>query len=61
MGRSLSLFSLLFVALGLFALSSVARAESQPSLPEGPPAPPSGNPSTKVLNSPRYHVQFSLN
>ena len=61
MGRCLSLFGLMFFALGLVALTSVKGNAAQPSLPEGPAAPPRETPRTPVLNAPRYHVQFSLN
>jgi hypothetical protein len=61
MSRCLSLFGLMFFALGLVALTSVQGSAAQPALPEAPPAPPRGTPRTPVIDSPRYHVQFSLN
>jgi hypothetical protein len=57
MVRCLSLFGLMFFALGLVALTSVKGDAAQPALPEEPSAPP----RPPVFNAPRYHVQFSLN
>ena len=61
MGRCLSLFGLLFFALGLVALTSSQGGAAQPAVPEGPPATPGETPCTSVIDSPRYPVQFSLN
>ena len=61
MGRCISLFSLMFFALGVVALTSGTKDEAPNRLPAGPPAPPSGTPRTAVPNTPRYLVQFSLN
>ena len=61
MSRCLSLFGLMFFALGLVALSSVKGEAAQPALPEKPASPPRKTPSAPMLNAPRYLVQFSLN
>jgi hypothetical protein len=62
MSRCLSLFGLMFFALGLVALSSVKADASQPTSPQGPASPPRKTPgNTPMLNAPRYLVQFSLN
>ena len=57
MSRCFSLFGLMLFALGLVALSSPKAQAAPATLPEGP----SKTPRTPVINSPRYHVQFSLN
>jgi hypothetical protein len=61
MGRCLSLFGLLFFALGLVALTSSQGGAAQPAVPEGPPATPDEPPRTSVFGPSRYPVQFSLN
>jgi hypothetical protein len=57
MSRCFSLFGLMLFALGLVALSSPKGQTTQPAVSEGPRK----TPRTPVIDSPRYHVQFSLN
>ena len=57
MSRCFSLFGLMLFALGLAALSSPKAQAAQTALPEKPRK----TPRTPVIDSPRYHVQFSLN
>jgi hypothetical protein len=53
--------ALLFIALGLVALTSAQGSAARPAVPEGPPATPGETPHNPAFDSSRYPVQFSLN